>query len=163
MTRNVPSRRQIDWIEVKRDREGLVYTGGDFTLSKFLPYRDMTGLTDLVDFDIVTGHTHREMMKMLTKYDIGLTPWLPHTWHPYSDANRNYEYLHAGLQVIVNSVIKILFRDDPYVHAFRNYSDILTTIDSVKIQEPQSIMDHARRRYVWENQEDIIKEAYNVA
>ncbi|MHA2356980.1 MAG: hypothetical protein ACXADC_17560, partial [Candidatus Thorarchaeota archaeon] len=69
----------------------------------------------------------------------------------------------AGLQVIVNSVIKILFRDDPYVHAFRNYSDILTTIDSVKIQEPQSIMDHARRRYVWENQEDIIKEAYNVA
>jgi len=163
VTRNVPSMKQIEKLELVPKREGLVYTGSDFALSEFLPYRDMIGLKELLDFDIVTGFTHREMMEALMKYEIGLTPWLPHPWHRFSDANRNYEYLHTGLQVIVNTEIKSLFRDDPFVHAFKDYSDIVSVIDSIETRDSQVIMEHARKKYVWENQSKTIKEAYSLA
>ncbi len=163
VTRNVPSKKQISKLETGQKRKGLVYTGSDFSLSEFLPYRDMTGLREFLNFDIVTGFTHREMMEALTKYEIGLTPWLPHPWHPYSDANRNYEYLHAGLQVIVNTAIKSLFPDDSFVHSFTDYSDIVSVIDFIETKDSRLIMEHARKKYVWETQSKIIKEAYSLA
>jgi len=163
VTRNVPTLMQIEGLTSCKDRNGLVYTGSDFASPEFLPYRNMTGLRNLLDFNIVTGLTHRGMMEALTKYEIGLTPWLPHPWHPYSDANRNYEYLHAGLQVVVNSIIKSLFPNNPFVHAFKDYSDIMYTIESIRMENPEVIMEYANKHYIWENQIPTIKDAYSKA
>ncbi len=163
VTRNMPLKRQVEKLESNQDRKGLIYTGSDFEQKHFLPYRDMTGLRDILDFDIVTGMTHHEMMKELMHYMIGLTPWLPHPWHPYSDANRNYEYLHAGLQIVVNSILKSSFKDDKYVHAFRDYTDIVSVIQSIQDEDPEKIRHHAIKSYIWENQIGIIKEAYRQA
>jgi hypothetical protein len=163
VTRNVPSKIQIEGLVAAEERHGLVYTGGDFALPEFQPYRDMTGLRRVLEFDIVTGLKHREMMEKLTSYQIGLTPWLPHHWHPYSDPNRNYEYLHAGLQIAVNSILKSSFKDDKYVHAFRDYTDIVSVIQSIQDEDPEKIRLHAMKSYIWENQTNVIKEAYNKA
>ena len=163
VTRNVPCLKQIEGIKPAENRNGLVYSGSDFKLERFLPFRNMTGLKKILDFEVIADLTHREMMMELTKYEIGLTPWLSHPWHPFSDANRNYEYLHAGLQVVVNSVIKSQFKNDAYVHDFTDYSDIVERIDSIKTTESHKIMEHAKRYYLWENQSDIIREAYRRA
>ncbi len=163
VTRNVPTLAQVEGLPEDNPRNGLVYVGSDFSLPTFFPHRDMTGLTRFLKFDIVAGLRHRDMMLALSKYSIGLTPWLPHPWHPYSDANRNYEYLHAGLQVVVNKLIKQSFADDVYVHAFDRYETLQETIDNIPETPPAEIMAHARREYIWENQENVIKTAYTYA
>ncbi|MFW9976005.1 MAG: glycosyltransferase [Candidatus Thorarchaeota archaeon] len=74
---NTPSLNEVEWLENFPQRKGLVYIGGDFSLKKFNPYRDMSGLRDLLEFDIISGFPHDEMMKRLTHYRIGLTPFKP--------------------------------------------------------------------------------------
>jgi hypothetical protein len=103
------------------------------------------------------------MLEKLMGYEIGLTPWIVHPWHPYSDANRNYEYLHTGLQVFMNTTIKKMFADDPYVHSFNDYPHLVSSIESLEMVDPHVIMKHALKAYLWENQSEIIKEAYRRA
>jgi len=154
--------KQVEDLPEKK-RKGLVYVGSDFNLPKFHPHRNMKGVTKYLKFDIISGETHRNMLEKLMAYEIGLTPWTIHPWHPYSDANRNYEYLHAGLQVFVNTTIKTMFKDDPYVHAFTDYPDLVASIESLELVDPKPIMEHAMKKYLWENQSKVIKEAYSLA
>jgi len=117
---------------------------------------------DIIDFDVLTGLPHREMMQKLTEYKVGHTAWHPHPWHIYSDANKNYEYLHAGLPVITNEIIKnALFSDVPYVLSFKNYQEIQNIIDTMPDFDPEEIRRYALKHYVWENFEDTILEAYS--
>jgi hypothetical protein len=163
VTRNCPMRQQIAFLDLNNERKGIVYTGNDFEREKFLPHRDMTNLRSYLDFDVINGLSHREMMERLVFYRIGITPWLPHPWHPYSDANRNYEYLHAGLQVIVNQSIKKLFHDNPFVHAFQSYAGLKDVIDGIPDSDPQEIADYAKKEYLWDDQKGTIIEAYSRA
>lgn len=163
VTHNVPMLRQVEGLVEVKPRKGNVYVGRDFDLPKFPPHRNMTGLRNYLEFDVITGLTHRKMLEKLMEYKVGLTPWKPHPLHPYADPNRNYEYLHAGLQVIVNNIIKQLFQSDPYIHAFESYEDIQLEIENLPIVESSIIMDYARKHYIWENQEDIIRKAYQIA
>lgn len=162
VTRNVPMLRQVKNLP-EQDRKGMVYVGSDFKLQKFHPHRNMKGVTKYIKFDIISGETHRNMLEKLMAYEIGLTPWIVHPWHPYSDANRNYEYLHTGLEVFVNTTIKTMFQDDPYVHSFTNYPNLAASIDSLVLGNPKQIMEHAMKNYLWENQSKVIKEAYSRA
>jgi hypothetical protein len=157
---NTPSLKEVEWLENVPQRKGLVYIGGDFSLKKFNPYRDMSGLRDLLEFDIISGFPHDEMMKRLTHYRIGLTPFKPHPFQVLCNSNKNYEYLHAGLQVVLQRNFSHTFIDDPYVHPFLDYTDIVDVINAVPEMDPEEIMKHARNRYVWENQEQIILNAY---
>ncbi|MFQ5833394.1 MAG: glycosyltransferase [Candidatus Thorarchaeota archaeon] len=160
---NVPSLPEVEWLESPKVREGCVFIGSDFLLSRFHPARDMTGLQELIDFDIVTGLPHREMMRFLAGHKIGLTPYRPHPFQLVCNPNKNYEYLHAGLQVVLQRNLAHLFKNNPYVYSFRNYDDIRNVIDSVQDVDHSAIMAHSRRNYIWENQEDIIREAYKRA
>ena len=163
VTHNVPMLRQVEGLVEVGPRRGNVYVGRDFDLPKFPPHRNMAGLRNYLQFDVISGLTHRKMLEKLMEYKVGLTPWKPHPLHPYSDANRNYEYLHSGLQVIVNEIIKHNFQSDPFVSAFSSYDDISKVIDELEDIEAEKIMKHARKNYLWENQEDTIKEAYKRA
>jgi IS1 family transposase len=160
---NTPTLNQVERLENPDDRDGLVYIGRDFSWPKFIPFRDMTGLREILDFDIIAGLPHREMMDHIVRYRIGLTPYRPHPFQLLCNANKNYEYLHAGLQVIVQRNFAHLFRGDPYVHPFTDYSEIVDVVNAVPDKDAGDIMKHARQNYIWENQEDLIKEAYRVA
>ena len=161
---NVPTRNQVSNLIEPEERHGYVYVGNDFNLKRFLPHRDMTGLRDILDVDAITGLSHREMMERLMHYEVGLTPWHEHEWHRYSEANKNYEYMHAGMPVVTNRIIKTHnFPDDPFVYSFNSYDDILDVLAGIPELDRGKIQEHALREYVWELSEPIIKEAYKRA
>ncbi|MFW9888121.1 MAG: hypothetical protein ACFFER_08065 [Candidatus Thorarchaeota archaeon] len=163
VTPNVPTFREISGVPRRVTRKGLVYVGTDFKKEGFYSLRDMSGLRDILEFDVITGLSHNQMMNELTKYKIGLTPWKEVPMHYYACPNKTYEYLHAGLQVVTNRLLHRVFSDNPYVHAFRDYNDILEVIEAVPDVDPSKIMDHAREHYIWEKHEHVIKEAYKRA
>ncbi len=159
---NVPTYSQVEGLEEKPERHGNVYVGGDFSLPKFIPYRNLEGLKELIDFDIITGIPHREMLQRLMKYEVGLTAWRPHPFHKYTDPNRNYEYFHGGLPVLTNHIIKTaLFIDLPYVFAFNKYSEIPQIIADMKNVDHSSIRRFALNNFIWEKHENKIVDAYN--
>jgi hypothetical protein len=161
---NVPMKSMIDNLAEPSTRNGYVYVGNDFEMKKFLPHRNLAGLRDFIDFDVITGLSHREMMNRLTHYEIGLTPWHQHPWHQYSEANKNYEYMHAGMPVVTNSLIKKHnFPKDPYVYSFDSYNGIEEVLESIVGVDRGKIIDHAARNYIWENNESTIHEAYKLA
>ena len=157
---NTPMLDEVSWIESPPKREGLVYMGGDFNWPRFIPFRNMSGLREILDFDIVSGLPHREMMKNLAKYRIGLTPYRPHPFQLVCNPNKNYEYLHAGLQVLLQENFSHLFEDNKFVHSFRDYDGILNVVDSIPEANPERIMEMALDRYIWEKRENAIVSAY---
>ncbi|MGY5875956.1 MAG: hypothetical protein RTU30_09435 [Candidatus Thorarchaeota archaeon] len=163
VTRNVPTIEEVDELPNPSSRKGLVYVGNDFRLAQFTPHRNMTGLRDILDLDIIWGLTHREMMEQLTNYRIGLTPWRLHPFHKYCVPNKTYEYMHAGLQAVLNRAMKGQFQNEVYVHGFNNYHDVKQTIDAIPDVDPAEIMNHARKNYIWHSQERVILESYKRA
>ena len=160
---NKPFLREVEWLQSPSNRKGLVYQGTDFSERKFSPMRDMTGLDRLLSFDIVAGLPEREMMMTLARYRIGLMPYLPHPFQLICNPNKGYEYLHAGLQVVVNRNYANLFEDNQYVHLFSDYGDIVEVVESVRDVPGAEIMSLARRKYIWDKSVDIVKEAYRQA
>ncbi|MBN2230619.1 MAG: glycosyltransferase [Candidatus Thorarchaeota archaeon] len=160
---NVPFLSEVEWIENPATRSGLVYMGGDFSWPRFIPTRDMTGLRDILEFDVVAGLPHKEMMSKLSTYKIGLTPYKLHPFHLISNPNKNYEYLHAGLQVVLNENFTHLFEGNPYIHQFKSYDDIRDVVDSVPSVDGMKIMEFAREHYIWDHYEHIVHEAYEKA
>ncbi|MFW9831296.1 MAG: hypothetical protein ACFFD8_05935 [Candidatus Thorarchaeota archaeon] len=160
---NYPLLTMVDNLNLDEARQGSVYSGCDFRSGKFKTHRDMTGLKKHIKFDVICGVSHREMMEQLTHYRVGLTPWHPHPVLPFKDQNRNYEYLHAGLQVVLNEQLKIRFKNCDYVHSFKDYLDLQDVIDSLPNQDPHEISDYARANYIWEFNEQVIIEAVNQA
>ncbi|MFX1483483.1 MAG: hypothetical protein ACFFCP_09865 [Promethearchaeota archaeon] len=160
---NVPYLSEVGWIQNPPLREGLVYMGRDFSWPRFSPWRDMSGIRDLLDFDIVSGLPHKDMMIALTKRKIGLIPFKPHPFHKMCSLNKMYEYLHAGLQVVLTAKFVDGFDDNPYLYPFTDYTDIVDTVNSVPQADPVEIMEFARRNYFWDKQEDIVKRAYSQA
>jgi hypothetical protein len=161
---NVPMENQISGLIESQERKGYVYIGNDFKMKRFLPHRNMEGLQSIIKVDAITGLTHREMMEQLMKYDVGLTPWHEHPWHPYSEANKNYEYMHAGMPVLANSIIKKYnFSDDPYVFSFKTYADLKEQLNTIPRFDRKEIQKHAISKYTWEENESTILEAYNRA
>ncbi len=158
---NVPVLSQVEGLDHSYERHGNVYVGGDFNLKRFIPYRDLDGLRNLIEFDIITGVSHREMLERLLHYKVGLTTWHPHPWHKYSDANRNYEYFHGGLPVLTNRIIKnALFEDIPFAYAFDKYSEIPQVIEEMQDVDHQAIGKYALEHFIWEKFEPRIIDAY---
>jgi len=160
---NYPFLFEVEHLKSPKDRKGIVFVGWDYTLPKFKPYRDLTGLNEILEFDVLTGLPHDELMKKLTQYKIGLNAYIPHPWHKYSDANKTYEYLHAGLQVVANYIIAQSLPDEKYMHSFRDYSEIKSVVDSILDVDSDDVMQQARKRYVWDIQEATLETAYKKA
>ncbi|MGY5871410.1 MAG: hypothetical protein RTV72_04115 [Candidatus Thorarchaeota archaeon] len=160
---NFPLLEMVNDLNLDNEREGSVYSGCDFRGKEFKTHRDMTGLKKFIEFDVICGVTHKEMMERLTSYRIGLTPWHPHPSLPYKDQNRNYEYLHAGLQVVLNEQLKIRFKDCPYVHAFKDYKSLQQVIEDIPNVDTHKIAAFAKKNYVWELNEEVIVESVKQA
>lgn len=163
VTKNYPLLTEVEHLEDGEHRRGCVYVGNDFELPRFLPHRDMSGLDSLVAFDYISGYPHEVMMELLTHYRVGLTPWKPHPFHQYCDPNKNYEYLHAGLQVVLSRSLVDPFKGVRYMHSFEEYRDIPALIAELPDYDPAEIMSLARNAYVWENQQNVILKAYSHA
>ncbi len=160
VTRNFPFLEEVEQLQNPEQRDGNVYVGGDFNLQEFLPHRNMTGLKDIIDFDILSGLPHSTLMERLTHFRIGLTPWCQHPFHMYCEPNKHYEYLIAGLQVILTSSLMHPFNDEPYIHSFESYDEIPDLLNQIETIDSSKIMEHSRERYVWEKQEHVIKDMY---
>lgn len=160
VTKNYPATAEAERLINSEVRAGNVYVGGDFNIPKFAPHRDMTGLRDAINFEIITGIEHDAMMERLTRFRFGLTPWRAHPFHKYCEPNKHYEYLVAGLQVILTASLAYPFHNEPYVHSFETYEEIPELIDSIKIIDGKEIMNHSKERYVWEKQEHVIRDIY---
>ncbi len=120
----------------------------------------MTGIREILEFKIVSGLPHKEMMNELAKYNIGLVPFRPHPFQRKCSLNKMYEYLHAGLQVVLTANFIEMLEKPSYVHTFNDYDDIAETIDSIPEEDPNEIMEYAREHFIWDSQEDVIKSAY---
>ncbi len=162
ITRNYPYLFEIESLPNPIDRKGNVYVGYDFNHRRFLPHRNMTGLRDIINLDVICGLPHKEVMRNLLNYKIGLVPWIPHIYQKYMDPNKIFEYLHTGLPAVTNSIVKRCISDDPYVYSFEDYSEIKQVIDGIGDPDSGKIMDHARANYIWDKQEDIIKSMYKL-
>jgi len=160
---NYPMETMVDNLDLSGERSGVVYSGCDFKSGKFKTHRDMTGLRKFIQFDVICGFTHREMMEKLTRYRVGLTPWHPHPVLPFKDQNRNYEYFHAGLQVVLNEQLHRRFSDCPFAHAFRDYSEISEIITNLPNIDPHDIAEYAKNHYLWKFNEKAILEACEIA
>jgi len=156
----MPFLREVEWLENPPSRQGMVFMGSDFSWRRFVPMRDMTGLRNILEFDIVNGLPHREMMMKLATYKIGLMPYLPHPFQRDANPNKVYEYLHAGLQIVFNQNYSNLFNKNPYVHIFNDYGDIAEVVDSIPDIDSWQIMQHAREKYIWDNSVNVVKNAY---
>lgn len=161
VTKNYPVVAEAKKLSNTENRSGNVYVGGDFNIPKFAPHRDMTGLRDVLEFEVITGIEHDTMMEMLTHFRFGLTPWREHPFHKYCEPNKHYEYLVAGLQVILTSSLAHPFENESYVHSFETYDEITDLFASIDDIDAQIIMDHSREKYVWETQEHLIREIYS--
>ncbi|MHA1770216.1 MAG: glycosyltransferase [Candidatus Thorarchaeota archaeon] len=158
---NVPLKREVEGLKEAPSRSGNVYVGRDFNLDRFIPYRNLEGLKNLIEFDVIYGLPHRELLQRLMHYKVGLTAWHPHPMHYYADPNRNYEYLHGGLPVLTNKIIKsALFSKNPYVFAFNEYDEIPDLIQTMEDVDHQHIRALALENYVWEKFENRILDAY---
>ncbi len=158
---NMPYLTEVEWLQSPSSRKGLVYMGRDFSWPRFSPWRDMSGIKELLDFDIISGLSHKDMMIELTRHTIGLIPFRPHPFHNMCSLNKMYEYLHAGLQVVLTATFVESPDENPYLHPFNDYSDIVDTVNSVPEADPEIIMEFARKNYFWEKQESIVKGAYS--
>ena len=78
------------------------------------------------------------------------------------DPNKIFEYLHAGLPTVTNDIVKRCVADDPYVYAFKDYSEIKEVIDSIPNLDSGNIMQHARANYIWDKQENVIRDVYKL-
>lgn len=163
LTRNFPTLREVSTLVDKEDRNGVVYVGNDFLLPTFVPHRDMAGLRSHIDFEVLVGLPHGAMMERLTHCRIGLTPWRSHWFHQYCDPNKHYEYLNAGLQVVVTNTLCEPLSNDPFVHAFESYDSLPQLLETIQDIPGKEIMKHARNKYIWENQESTIKGIYDYA
>ncbi|MFW9868436.1 MAG: glycosyltransferase [Candidatus Thorarchaeota archaeon] len=162
VTKNYPTLLEAEQLQNPDERNGSVYVGGDFNLSKFQPHRNMEGLKDVLNFDILSGLEHGTLMEKLTHYRFGLTPWRPHPFHMYCEPNKHYEYLIAGLQVILTSTLIHPIKDDPFVHSFDTYDEIPELLNRIESIDGSKIMMHSRERYVWEKQEQVIRDTYKL-
>ncbi len=163
IVRNFPSRRQVDFLKNPKDREGIVYVGNDYELAKFQHHRNLQGLKDIFDFDVIWGLPHNEMMERLTHYKLGHSAFRPIPFHKYIDANKNYEYLHAGLPLLISYIWGDALPISKHIIKFKDYDDIKQVIDEIDYPDPEDVMEYAHANFVWDIQEEKIPAAYKVA
>jgi len=176
---------------VKHLELSSVYAGGDSGNKVKYPQKNIDGFTDLFcNHDIGTlsmiGWTGKKssspkinyrgflsrsrMFDEMTNCSIGLIPWKKHWSHVYVSPNKAYEYAHAGLFVMCTSSLKQVTK---YLGGncltFDNYHDLVHRLNYFRdnLEELYSrrlkIFKFARSRLLWENYENNILRAYQLA
>jgi len=169
----------------RHDNLSCVYAGGDDKY-KQVTNRDISGLTNLfLDNDIgnltiigweaessekfkATGFLPRDkMFYEMIQNSIGLIPWKKHWSHSFLNPNKAYEYVHAGLFVMVTSDLTSVIRTlGDNCLTFEDYDDLTSKLQYFKTNMDElydkrlKIFNYARRNLVWERYENNIIDAY---
>ncbi len=186
---NFPLAREIAAMKFQKKYEGFscVYIGDDLSVNA--PHRNVTYL--LSAFHNINGTLtiigdegfvprspkikslgflpHDKMMNELTRYHVGLLPWLPHPYHCCCLPNKPIEYAHAGLPTVVTSslknVIEVLTTKycvtfDGFLNTLRRVlSELKKSWDTAWSEE---IVAYAKENLIWEKHEREILEAYSL-
>lgn len=167
-----------------------VYVGKELSSITARRERDVSGLMDLfssadrgklavIGDDNLEGKSyvdsigfldHMSMMKELTKYHVGLIPWKPFWIHKYSNPNKAYEYVNAGLLVLATfDLTNVLDTLGSYCMSILSYEDLAKQLGDLKGKlseldgKRDAIIKFARANCVWEKYENRVFEAYSLA
>ncbi|MFW9813512.1 MAG: hypothetical protein ACFFF9_13715 [Candidatus Thorarchaeota archaeon] len=170
-------REEVKDIPRNANRSGIAYVGSDLTtkgivtvgpnhpvakIHKPVPHRDMTGITDFIEFDAIHGLPRKELYQALSEYQFGLIPFKDNPFAKYSNSAKTFDYLNCGLQVLMTRSIYEAHGGLPYTYPIDDYTDIQTLVDQHKNVGPLEIMDYAHENLVWEAQQERLFEAYNL-
>jgi hypothetical protein len=161
--KNLNLKTEVANIKDRPDRSGTAYVGADFTMKKFAPHRDMTGLRDFLDFDALSGLTRTELYNRLTHYQFGLLPFRSTPYSKYINSAKTFDYLNCGLQVFMTRDLYEGHGELPYTHPFDCYSELPSLIDECESVESSVIMAYANKNLVWETQAKDLMKAYAIA
>ena len=166
-----------------------VYAGGDTLGNGTQPHRNMDGLIDVFNNNNIgsltligvkgesskkvkcLGFLSREAMyDEMFKHSIGLMPNRRHWLHQYRDANKPYEYAHAGLLVMfVSSYESVISNFNGNCCTFEDYDEMTQQLLYFKsnLEELYNrrlrTLAYARNELIWENYERNILCAYRHA
>jgi hypothetical protein len=190
---NMPTAMEIPKDPLATERSNVlssVYVGNDVSAGARNPVRNVSGMTGVfyereLGKLIVIGDeqlaskppvysigqlSHMAMMEELTKYDVGLLPWKTFWFHKYCNPNKAYEYVHAGLLVLVTSdLTPVLTTLGPHCMPIRDDEDMARILADLKGKltdlesKRSSIIKFARAHCLWENYESRIFDAYSLA
>jgi len=190
---NVPILKEIK--DIKVDRANIPGILSSVVINRFsstsLPHRNTKGflklfikndigkLTVIGDDNLRTNPpiyslgyipSYRKMLLELIKHHIGIVPFRRHWYHKYCSLNKVFDYIHAGLLVLLNSsheyLIKILRH---YCVTFDDYKHLTRLLLYYKekkdelIKMKDKIQDYARKNLIWEKYEKILIKAYKQA
>ena len=110
------------------------------------------------------------LYKLFSTIDFGLATWTPHPLHQFFNPNKPYQYAIVGSVPIVTSTLKSIVDDMPrdaiVIRAydkdtFRDelrsvFEELLALNADERIRLRERIMQYARRKLVWENQEHVL-------
>jgi glycosyltransferase involved in cell wall biosynthesis len=112
----------------------------------------------------------KEMISEMLNISVDLIPFKKHPFHYFISPNKAYEYAHAGLLILSTDSIKSIFDElKDNVVGFEDYDEMIHQLEYFKAK-PEEVFskrlktfEFARRYILWENYEESIFEAYNVA
>jgi len=161
--RNFNLRFEVQDLPINPDRKGIAYVGADFQLKHFAPHRDMTGLKDVVEFDALFNLPRDVLHEKLTTYRFGLLPFKATEYSKYSGSAKTFDYLNCGLQVLMTRELYEAQGELRYTYPFDKYSDIIPMTKTIEEIPPSEIMEYAHRELVWESQQHLLFDAYEIA
>lgn len=161
--RNLSLREEVKGLQINPNRIGVAFVGADFNLKRFGAHRDMTGLSDVLSFDVLSGLPRDELYRRLTKYRFGLLPFKTTSYTKYISSTKTFDYLNCGLQVLMTQPLFESHGKLPFTYPFVDYSQLPNLIKNVQRVEPEEIMKYANRELVWEAQQDLLFKAYEIA
>ncbi|MFW9794930.1 MAG: hypothetical protein ACFFEE_11535, partial [Candidatus Thorarchaeota archaeon] len=128
--KNIPrdySRNGLVYVGSDLKTKGIIRVGPDNPLKEIhkpVPHRDMSGLTDYVEFDVIHGLPRAELYRQLANYQFGMIPFKDNPFAKYSNSAKTFDYLNCGLQVLMTRTIYEAHGRLPYTIPIDDYSDI---------------------------------------
>ncbi|MEQ9714183.1 MAG: glycosyltransferase [Candidatus Asgardarchaeum sp.] len=166
-------------IDKYRNNKLLLGYIGPGVLPPVVPYRNLTFIKDIIkplsdkmilfllgtkrkaayyDSIIGLGYVyHLQLYRIMQEMHIGLCSWTPHPFHIFSNPNKVFIYIHAGLISLLTSSLKEVIRflkpphaiiiDDPIselkdilIDLYRNKDDIENTRDERKAYAAENLV-----------------------
>ncbi|MFX1483534.1 MAG: hypothetical protein ACFFCP_10120 [Promethearchaeota archaeon] len=163
LLRNLNLSKEVQDLPINPNRTGIVYVGADYKLKKFAPHRDMTGLKDVIEFEVLSGLPRDVLFEKLTSFRFGLLPFKTTPYTKYISSTKTFDYLNCGLQVLMTRPLYKSHGQLPYTYPFDDYSEIPKLIEELEIINPKQIMEYANKELVWESQQHLLFKAYEIA
>lgn len=160
--RNLSLREEVKHLPTNPTREGVAYVGSDFNLKRFGAHRNMVGLEDFIEFDVLSGLPRDVLYMKLTGYRFGLLPFKTTSYTKYISSTKTFDYLNCGLQVLMTRPLYESHGRLPFTYPFNDYSDLPQMMEGVEEVNPKNIMTYANKELVWEAQRDKLFEAYRI-